>query len=78
MTRDDQTVPMQQRFPMPTAQTTIIGEGMSLRDEFAKTALPEVFNAAWDHDMTAQQNANIIASWSYAIADAMLAERAKK
>lgn len=83
MTREDQTIPMQQRFPMPTAQPTIISEGMSLRDWFAAQALVAIITATADADMvdamaTGVKGGALETQASYAWADAMLAERAKK
>lgn len=49
--------------------------GMSLRDWFAGKALPVV--AMPDANGRFTQDPEILASWAYALADAMLAERAK-
>jgi hypothetical protein len=51
----------------------LIPGGMSLRDWFAGQAL----NAALSSEKHPNWSASILASWTYAIADSMIAERCK-
>ena len=59
-------------FPCTDAKG-FVSEGMSLRDYFAGQAL-----AGQLGDPDGEINAILIARWSYAYADAMLAEREKE
>jgi hypothetical protein len=49
--------------------------GMSLRDYFAGQAILGTQVNAWEDCLTVDQNAKVVATWAYAIADAMLAVR---
>ena len=76
-------------FPVVQSSTTSSSEerlafsvlpGMTLRDYFAAAALPGIYNAAIAHAQIGGAkpfSREFIAASVYAIADAMLAERAK-
>lgn len=62
----------------PFNMTTINYPGMSLRDWFAGQNVQRIFEHHMvDGETTVEQAAKDAATWSYAIADAMLKEREK-
>ena len=71
-------------FPRPATTVTSLGGdrrtvteqvGMSLRDHFAGLAMQALIPINYANDGTLVQD--VVAQWSYEIADAMLAERKK-
>ncbi|WP_024517019.1 hypothetical protein [Bradyrhizobium sp. Tv2a-2] len=66
--------PMQSR----QAEVAKLIEERRLRDQFAVAALPTVLEFAIGADVAAERKPAIIATTAYDIADAMLAERAKR
>ncbi len=67
-------------FPSHGSMGEVVHEGKSLRDDFAGTALLGLMGRVWEDPATGKVPENVFEIWagsSYAIADAMLAERAK-
>lgn len=64
-------------FPAPAGVQHITTQGMSLRDYFAAAALRGIATSPSVQNFKLQ-TLNELTQWSYAVADAMLAERARK
>lgn len=67
-------------YPSHGSMGEVVHTGKTLRDEFAGTALLGLMGRLWADPATGKEPDNLLSIWaasSYAMADAMLAERAK-
>lgn len=67
-------------FPPVLGKGSTLGDdhqGMSLRDWFAGQAVGEMIRAARNSDDDIPYSHDLVAAWSYALADAMLEARKK-